>query len=462
MLGNVFTQGVSLLLFVIITRFVSRESFGVMAVCLTTVEVVRRLFLEPIAFVTKARPSADDEDFNNAFTTVLFLSFVLAGVVYASAPLLAFLLSTPAVAEVLPVVAVIILAVGLSQVHSAWLARHMQFRALALRRAGAVIAGGVVGISMAVNGYGLWSLVGQQLALNLISLTFLWLASPWKPKLVFSRRWLSNIMPAAKRLSAGRLADSLQHEMDIYFVSAAMGPASAGLYNGAKRILLSLSLSLTHALTPVAVSALANTNDDQERHRLGLAGLAALSMATLPAFLGLGLVARDIVMIVLPPDWSSSGEILEILAIGGYFLAVHSYCSAMLSVAGRYDLDLRCSIIGAFFALVLYWVAAEHGGTAMAWAVTSVLAIVLPLRLEILRRTIGQAWAAVLDALKPSIIGAILMALSVTAIQIALENGDAEMRLLACVVAGIVAYSTILWAFFRRRSKDALAVFWRG
>ena len=449
--GNTFVQGMTLCLFLLITRYVDRESFGIMAVCLTTVEFLRRLCLEPIAMAVKANPSATDADFNKAFSVILALSAIMSAAVALGAAPLATLLSIPSIADILPVVALLLLAIGLSQVHTCWLGRHMFFRAIAMRGIFATILGGAVGVGMAVAGFGVWSLVAQQLTLSTVSAVVLWTASPWKPELSLSRRWIQDIAPPAFHIATGRFWLTVQQESDIYFVSGFLGPTAAGIYNGAKRVLLAAFLAVTAALSPVAISSLANTSDEGDRERLGMGGLAAMNLATCPVFLGLAIIAEPLVAALLPPEWADSGKVLRILAIGGYAGALHAYCGAVLMVADQARDEARCSMLGAALAVVSYALFAGEGILAVATSYTFAALATLPIRLGLIRKILGVGWSEVMCALAPSWLAAGAMSAMIWTTWKIAEPPNAWLHLLYAVSIGAIVYLACLWSISKRQ-----------
>ena len=81
--------------------------------------------------------------------------------------LFAELYEEPEIESIVTWLAVSLLFTGLSTVQEAMLKRRLNFRALALRNLLGDPIGGVVGVGMALAGYGFWSLVAQQLVASL-------------------------------------------------------------------------------------------------------------------------------------------------------------------------------------------------------------------------------------------------------------------------------------------------------
>jgi O-antigen/teichoic acid export membrane protein len=449
MVGNGFGQGLSLLLFLLIAKFVSPESFGLMAVSLMTIEIARRLILDPIAITLKSKQKLSDHDLDNAFTAILLASALLALLlVFLSVPL-GYVLGTPEIANYLPFVAPILLGFGLTKVHDVWLSRAMNYRALALRNMIAVLGGGAVGITMALNGFQIWSLVGQQLTISLASVITLWAVTPWRPKLVLSVGWIAEHVKQSGHHSISNLWTSLSQDSDIYFVSAILGPVAAGLFSASRRILLAVTITLTFTIQSVSMAALANIADEERRAQSMLGGLAATCLVTSPAFAGLSLIAVDIVVLVLPSQWSYAGQILSVLAIGGVALTLHTLAGSILSVEQRADLNNLCSGITAIIAIAAYTLAAEYGLLTMAWAVVATSLVTLPLRYYLVQKQVGVSAIQIYGATVPALVASAMMyaLTSFTVFLLEPELGIASLSIKAAL--GVVIYAAVLWAVFR-------------
>jgi lipopolysaccharide exporter len=130
---------------------------------------------------------------------------------------------------------VLLLTGGLSRTHETWLMKHLQFKVLALRSLVAICIGGGVGIVMAVNGYGLLSLIAQQLITSVIGTVCLWLVTTWRPG--FDTRWenIASLLRYSRHLSLAAVAAFADGQSDVFFSSWYLGPAATGVYNAAKR-----------------------------------------------------------------------------------------------------------------------------------------------------------------------------------------------------------------------------------
>ena len=100
---------------------------------------------------------------DTAFWAALLIGVLLTILGFLLAGPIATLLKEPDLEPILQALSLTFVLAALNSIQMALLRRDMRFRSLAIRKLSAVAVGGAVGIYMAFNGYGVWSLVGQQL-----------------------------------------------------------------------------------------------------------------------------------------------------------------------------------------------------------------------------------------------------------------------------------------------------------
>src|SRR3954451_13903088 len=92
MLNNLAGQGLSLLVFLVTARFVSKEAFGIMAVSLLTVEAFRQVVIGSFGVALTAQRDPSAKDYNACFLIVLVTSLGAATFLFALAGPVASLL----------------------------------------------------------------------------------------------------------------------------------------------------------------------------------------------------------------------------------------------------------------------------------------------------------------------------------------------------------------------------------
>src|SRR5690606_18783630 len=141
----------------------------------------------------------------------------------------------------------------------------MMFKALAMRTLIASTGGGIVGVSLAVAGFGYWSLVAKGLVDATLGTLLVWRASPYRPRWAFDRASWREQFGIGRNLLASRVIDIVNRRADSAIVSAWLGATTLGLYAAAQRIYQTMMDTLFVAIQRVSLPAFAEISHDPAR-----------------------------------------------------------------------------------------------------------------------------------------------------------------------------------------------------
>src|SRR2546426_696852 len=163
--GKAAYAGLQLVVLAVLARLVSPADFGVVSAALVVIgfsAIVSQLGLGP-ALVQ--RPDLEPRHVDTAFTASVLFGLALGGVLWAVAPAVAGFFRTPGVAPVMRALAWVFPLQGLGTTAESLARRDLQFRWLALLDAKAYGLGyGVVGVGLALPGWGVWAPVAGEVA----------------------------------------------------------------------------------------------------------------------------------------------------------------------------------------------------------------------------------------------------------------------------------------------------------
>src|SRR5829696_894578 len=174
--------GVTTITFVILSRLLAPEAFGLVALA-TAFTVFIELFLDQgFGSAIVQREKLDPEHLDTAFWLNVLTSILMTGGLIAVSGLLGALFEEPRLASVLRWLSITLILSGLSSTQISILQRKLAFKEFAIRSMVANAVGGIVGVIMAFSGYGVWSLVGQDVASGVVRAIILWRSSDWRPR----------------------------------------------------------------------------------------------------------------------------------------------------------------------------------------------------------------------------------------------------------------------------------------
>ncbi|RYZ78323.1 MAG: lipopolysaccharide biosynthesis protein, partial [Moraxellaceae bacterium] len=264
--------------------------------------------------------------------------------VFGVAPLVAEYYE-PDAEPILKVLSIIFFLEGIKAVHEGKLKREFSFRVIALRTVLASIASGILGIYLAVNGFGVWALVFQQLTSQILITFVTVISAKWMPALRFSLGHAKQLMQFSTPLMFAQLIGNLGSKIFEVLIGIMMGPAALGFYRVGGRALYILQDVVLKPLESTTLSALARISE-LELQALSVLRVIRMSCYLIfPIFFGAAAVGPEFIIFAFGEKWALSGEIMTLLAIGIAPTVIGQQINSVLTASGNSRLVLILAII---------------------------------------------------------------------------------------------------------------------
>lgn len=294
----------------VLARLLTPHDFGLVAMVMTVTGFLRIFKDAGLSTATVQQNEITHCQVSNLFWINAVLSGAITLIMATCAPLIAWFFREPMLVRITLVLSVTFLLTGLTVQHLALLSRQMRFKEVAVIQVGSVLAGSVVGVTMAWRNYGYWSLVGIQLTTAICGLLLVWSTSSWRPQLPTQHSQMWPLVSFGANVSASNFLYTLARGSDSLLIGRFYGPESVGLYSRAGALLYR---PLEQFLTPidaVFVPVLSRLQSEPERYRRTF--LQAFEAIALITFLFTGLffvLAEPLTLVLLGPKWERAAVI---------------------------------------------------------------------------------------------------------------------------------------------------------
>ncbi len=455
-LGNWVEQAVNFAVFVTLARLLGARDYGLLAMASVFIVLCEQMVRESLSEYLIAHPDPQPEDWNATFWLLVALGLALAVGLALIAPLAARTYGEPQVTGLIRTLSLSVPIVALNAVPVAILRRELHFRTLSLRAIAGVVLGGVVGIGMALYGFGVWSFVGQWLTLILTNALLAWGAVDWRPGPVPGRAALLEAGHFGAKVLGLRAGEMAATQVPLLLTGALFGPVAAGLYGLAWRLVETLSFLIITPLRQASQSAFAALG----RSGPGLAGrlmrdvLVLAGTVAFPFFTGLSLLAGPMVLLIFGAGWAEAAPVLAILAALGVYICLSRIQIAFALAAGRAGVVGVLVWTAVGLTALLIWIAALLGDTGAPWVAGAVVLanfLVWPAFFAMAARLSGQPLSALVLPQVRSIVGSIVMAVPVVMLARLLDGHSPILVLGVAVPAGVVTYLLFCLAVMRDR-----------
>jgi O-antigen/teichoic acid export membrane protein len=447
LLSQVTDQAARTIVALVLARLLSPRDFGLagMAFVFTGIAFIFTDLSLGAALVQ--RKEIDERDRSTVFWTTSAFGLLCTIVGILASGSIARLFSEPAVKPLFMVISVTFVLIALSATQASLLTRDLAFRSLELREIVATLTSAVVAIALAASGFGVWAIIAQAVTMSSTSLIMLWSLSSWRPKFVFSFHSLRTLGGFGLKMFGSRLFGWVNLNADNLLVGKFLGPSSLGVYSVAYNVMLAPLSRITMPMGQVLFPALSQMQDDVPRVARGWLQTTKICAAVaVPAFLGMIIVAPDLVPVVLGSRWHETVPVLQLLCVAGLATFLQPIDGSLLQARGRAGTVLRFTAFSSVLNLTAFAVGLRWGiiGVAGCFAVSRTL--LMPVNVLLACQSVGVSLREFVRNLSGVMEAALMLTIAVAAARNVLvaANVPPAARLVALIALGIAVYGLAL------------------
>jgi O-antigen/teichoic acid export membrane protein len=455
------SRALTFIVFLLLARLLSPEDFGLIALASAFVALAQVFVDQGFAQAIIQRDKLEPEHLNTAFWTSLVIGIILTAFGLLIAPFLAGLFDEPKLAAVVRWLSASFLLGALSGVHGAILQRDFAFRPLAVRQLFGVSSGGLLGILMALNGFGVWSLVGQQLFGALVGTAVLWMASAWRPSLQMSKKHFNDLFSFGINITGTNLLNFVNRRSDDLIIGYFLGPVALGYYSVAYRLLLILTELLAQTINSVAFPAFSRLQNERERARHAFYKLTQLaSVVAFPAFLGASYVAPYVVTGLFGKQWATSIPVMQVLSFIGILHVVLYLHHSAIRALGKPSWALNMTLLNAATNIIAFLLVVKWGIIAVAAAYVIRGYLTAPIEVWMLQRLMPLKVSTYLQSYLTPLAASFGMLASMHASTLLLRDVfGVQPSVTLTVIAGGLSYVAALFVFAPAVLQEVLGAF---
>ena len=330
------SMGVSFISNIIFARLLTPDDYGCIGM-LTIFIALSNTFIDGgfgSALIQKKRPT--QEDYSTIFYWNIFLSIVLYAILFLCAPLIADFYNIEILSKILQVEGIILIINALGIIQSNQLRKQLKFKSIAHITLTASIVSVIVAIVMAYMGYGVWSLVAQQIVLSFVSTLLYWIHGSWRPSRTFSARSFKELFGFGSFILLSSLLNAFCNNLNGLLIGKFFNASSMGYFTQAKKLEDVFSSSIETVVGQVTYPVLVEVKDKNDELKKMLSQFNSLLLYVVtPLMLLLNLFAKPIISLLLGVEWLPAVPYLEILAFQGIAISIQNVNYNAVASIGR-------------------------------------------------------------------------------------------------------------------------------
>ena len=446
-LESIGLQGVRFVVGIVLARLLFPEQFGLIGM-LTIFMAVAQTFLSSgfgAALIQKGEVTPTNTCSIFYFNIVVGLA--AAGVLCLVAPGIAAFFNQPVLTPLTRAMSLVIVIDSFALIHTTILQKQIDFKTMTKVSLIASLLSGIMGVTLAAAGFGVWSLAVQQISSSFFRTVFLWAFSSWRPALIFSFRSLREMFGFGSRLLVSGLLEQIFSNIYLMVIGKLFSATDLGFFTRAKTFQELPSNTLSGIVARVTFPVFSTIQDDSARLKRGMKkALSSLVLVIFPMMIGLAVIARPLVLALLTEKWAECIPYLELLCFSGLLFPLHLINLNLLLALGRSKLYLRLEIVKKVLVVISIAITWRWGISTMIYGMIILSIICYYLNSYYTGVLIDYPIQEQLRDLLPYVIMAVLMGIAVYAAGL-LPFPNHWSMLLVQITIGIVIYVFLCWLF---------------
>jgi O-antigen/teichoic acid export membrane protein len=371
-------QAATMLVFFVLAALLRPTDFGLVGMAGAWLAVLNAFCETGFGAALIQRESLRDDHLGSTFGINVLVGAGLTILGVALSWPAAVYFKTPALQPVMAwlSVAFLVRAFGLTQ--AALVQRDLQFRSLAIRDLTANIVGGIVGIGLALAGYGVWSLVIMTLVSALLETVLLWRLAHWRPRaFAISREATADLWPYSSRMLGFNLFKAFAQNTDRLIIGPLLGVQALGVYTLAFRVVIYPVMTFVGAVGGYLFPKVARLQSD--RHAVASvyrSVLVGIFNVVLPALVVLAFLTPGLIPL-LGARWHEAIPIIQVLTIAGLAQALMAPVGQIMKGLGRPGWLIWWSVALTGVTSVTLWIGTRWGlgGATIAYSLAHLAAV---------------------------------------------------------------------------------------
>lgn len=345
-IDNVVQYAVQFIVSIVLARLLSPDDYGLIGIILIFTSICTALINGGFSNALIRKKVVSEDDYSTAFIVNLAMSLLLYAIIYLCSPLIARFFGREELVLLTRVSSLGMIVGALSIVQQTRLTKRIDFKTQTKITLIASITSGVIGIVMAFLGCGVWSLVAQGLANQVLRSVLLWMYNKWVPLLRFSKSSFKDLFGFGWKIMVSGLLDTIWKELYQVVVGRFYSPATLGQYTRAKQFSTLFSSNLTNVVQRVTYPVLSNIQDDKPRMVVAYRRIIKTTMfVTAVSMFALGAISEPLLYCLIGPKWHEAAIYLPLICIASSTYPLQAINLNMLQVQGRSDLVLGLDIV---------------------------------------------------------------------------------------------------------------------
>lgn len=452
-------QAASWIITIVVMRKLSPQDYGLMGMAGVIITYVARINELGLGAAIIQAEVVDERIKSQIFSLLIIVNFGLFLLCFLLAPIISTFFSEPRLVPIVRLLATQFVLASFTIIPQSLIARDMLFKERSIVSLLALIAGSLTTLALALAEWGVWSLVWGSLILDFFMVAGLNLIKPCLFLPNFSLKGMGRIISFGGYVTVSRIIWAFYSQADVIIVGKLLGQRLLGFYSVAINLASLPMEKISGIINQVAFPAFASIQTDAETAASHfLKAVRLMSLMAFPVLWGISSISADLVDTLLGDKWVNVVVPLQTISLVIPVRMVSNLMSPMLLGLGRADVQLFNVIVYSLVLPIGFLLGTRWGiaGVSMVWTTMFPLAFLFNMS-----RAVRVVKMSLYDVIRQMIVpfaAAVIMYIAVGFLRAGIPDTNQIIRLILCIIAGAVVYTSLIIIFAKDSYREALAL----
>lgn len=436
---NFSVQLSQFLIGVILARILAPDDFGIVGILTIFISISQWFVSSGFGQALVRKENCTQSDYSTVFIFNIVSGIFLYLTLVLSSSYISDFFNEPQLESLLNVLGVSIIFIALTIIQQTQLTKRLDFKLQTRITVVSSIISGILGITLAYLGYGVWSLIFKTLAEGLIRSILLWKYNKWLPSLIFDTNSFKELFSFGSKLMLRGIIYTVFNNFYYVIIGKFFSPAVLGNYTRAEQFSRMPSTNINKVINRVSYPVLSELQNDisslkdvYKRIFISLVYISSISM------LLLGAISEPLILVMIGEKWRSSITILQLLCFVGLLYPLADYNLTILKVKGKSSLILKLEIAKRILSIPVIIIGISFGIKALIMAMIALAVVEFIMNSYFSGKVIGYTLKEQFLSNLPSLFLALVVSSTIYYFGSKLEISNLSMLILCITVAPVM------------------------
>lgn len=354
----------------LLARLLAPSDYGLIALVSIIIQILYVFIDSGLTNALIQKRNTSNRDFDSVFVYNILLSLLLYILLWIFAPYFALLYEYTQLTQIVRAFGTIIIIYGFKNVQQAYISKHMLHNKFFFATLGATAISSVVGICMALSGYGIWAIVAQQLTYALVDTLILWITVEWRPRISILLPSLVQLLHFGWYILTSKLIDSIYNKIRQLLIGKIYSAESLAFYSKGQEIPSIIVSSINTPLDSILLPALSEEQDNKGTVKIIARRTIQVSSFLLwPILIGIIAAGEPLVRLILTEKWMPCLPYLRLFCVYYAMYPIHTTNLNTIMALGKSNYFVRMEFVKKGIGIVILLVTFRLGVLPMACGV---------------------------------------------------------------------------------------------